>query len=50
FAYTGGPIDGLGLSHASGQANVLYAIQATSLQEAANDYSTTFIYTIVPVY
>ncbi|MBI5421310.1 MAG: hypothetical protein HZA35_03300 [Parcubacteria group bacterium] len=50
FAYTGGPIDGLGLSHASGQAHVVYRVEATSLQEAASDYSTTFIYTVVPVY
>ncbi|MEK7498537.1 MAG: hypothetical protein AAB611_01605, partial [Patescibacteria group bacterium] len=50
FAYTAGPIDGLGLSHASGQANVVYKITATSLQEAASDYSTTLIYTIVAVY
>ncbi|MBI5421032.1 MAG: hypothetical protein HZA35_01830, partial [Parcubacteria group bacterium] len=45
-----GPIDGLAFSHASGQANVVYKIQTTPLQEAANDYSTTFIYTVVAVY
>lgn len=45
FAH-GGPTDGT----ASGTTKVGVRVEITALQEAANDYSTTLVYTIVPTF
>ena len=44
----GAPVDGGGAGE--GTANVLYKIQITSLQEAADDYTATLTYIATPVF